>query len=185
MTQEEIMQTWETAARRFYSPTPSEMIAMYRNNKNTALKKLISKYKWFSIFGLIMAIVSTQWFIILKNCEVADTGLALLLTIVFIVYFGVCSIMDYWLYKGVSAINCYTMSVSEVADKALYYRKRHNQFVAILIPCAFVVLGVLAYVLRADESAIIGMVCGFIVGAILGIRQYIEFMAQYKRISKE
>ncbi len=183
MTPDEIKQTWNEAARRFYTPTPEELVKMYQSGKTTALENLVRKYRRFSIFGLVMMIISLQF--LFNHSLILDSSMRPVITLAFMFYFGLCSSIDYWLSKGVSSINCYTMPVSEVAAKALYYRKIHHRSMMILIPLAIAVLGVMGYAMRSEEWLIIGMVCGVIVGAILGVRQYLEFMNLYRRLTAD
>lgn len=183
MTPDEIKQTWNEAARRFYNPTPDELVKMYQSGKTTALENLAKKYRRFSILGLVMVILSLQF--TFNHSLILDGSMRLAITIAFMFYFGVGSSIDYWLSKGVASINCYTMPVSEVAAKALYYKKIHHRSMMILIPMAIAVLGLMGYAMRSEEWLIIGMVCGVLVGAIVGVRQYLEFMGLYRQLTSD
>lgn len=90
--------------------------------------------------------------------------------------------MDRWLYLGIRQIDVLTMTVSEVVEKALYYRKWHIRFIFILLPLALGCLGLLAYVVD-DFYMRLGMVAGFLVGVALGIRQLLNFLADYRAIT--
>lgn len=183
MTPDEIKQTWNEAARRFYNPTPEEFMKMYQSGKTTALENLSKKYRRFSILGLAMVILSIQFLI--NKSLILDESMRYIVTIAFMLYFALASSIDYWLAKGVAAINCYTMPVSEVAAKALYYRKIHHLSMIILIPFAISLLGIFGYAMRSEEWFISGIVCGFIIGAIIGVRQYLEFMSFYRQLTSE
>ncbi|MDE5807887.1 MAG: hypothetical protein K2H76_07190 [Muribaculaceae bacterium] len=183
MTPEEIKKTWAEASRKMYKPTPEEFENMYREKKETALERLATKYRRFSTMGFVMAIVSVFW--MFSPTHLADTSLKFVMSIVLMLYFATCSSIDWWLYRGVSSINCFDMSVSEVVSKALYYRKKHLQSIMFLIPFAVVVFGVMIYSFNADRFIIYGMAAGLILGLALGYRQFREFMDEYKVISKE
>ncbi len=77
-----------------------------------------------------------------------------------------------------------TMSVSEVVEKALYYRKWHIRFIFILLPMALGCLGLMAYVID-DLYVRLGMLAGFIVGVAVGIRQLLNFLADYRAVTSE
>ncbi|MDE6279078.1 MAG: hypothetical protein K2M05_03815 [Paramuribaculum sp.] len=183
MTPDEIKQTWNDAARRFYNPTPEELMKMYQSGKTTALDNLAQKYRRFSILGFVMALLSIQFLI--NKALILDDSMRYIVTIAFMLYFALASSIDHWLSKGVASINCYTMPVSEVAAKALYYKKIHHRSMIILIPFALALIGLLGYALRSEEWFILGIACGFLVGAIIGVRQYIEFMSLYRRLTSD
>lgn len=177
MTQEEIKKTWQEAATRFYMPTPDEFETMYRRKKETALERLANKYKRFSRLGLMMVIMSC--FYMLPN-TVFPERIRIFIAVFFALYFAVCSVMDYWLYKGVSSIDCFTMTVKEVAEKAMYYKRKHLQFIMILLPLAMIYIGLLVYASDGNIYFIAGIIFGAILGGAIGYRQYLDFMAQYK-----
>lgn len=180
MTQEQIRETWQEAASRFYAPTPDEFEAMYRRNKETALEQLARKYKRFSRLGLIMGIMCCCY--MLPNMAFPE-HLRIWITLSFCTYFLIASAMDYWLYKGVSAIDCFTMTVSDVAEKAMYYKRKHLQFIAMLLPMAFAVIGLIIYAGGGNKYLIAGVLFGALVGGCIGYRQYLDFMGEYKKLA--
>ncbi len=179
MTQEEIRDTWREAATRFSAPDPDDFEGMYRRKKETALERLAGKYKRFSRLGLIMGIACCCY---MTPNMVFPEHLKIWIAISFSAYFLICSAMDYWLYKGVSSIDCYTMTVSEVAERAMYYKRRHLQFIAMLIPLAIAIIGFIIYAAGGNKYLIAGVMCGALVGGCLGYRQYLEFMGEYKKL---
>ncbi|MDE6078041.1 MAG: hypothetical protein K2G29_09940 [Muribaculaceae bacterium] len=179
MTQEEIKETWNEAARRLYRPTQDEFEVRYRRNKETALERLALKYKRFSRFALVMMVMCSLYLI--PN-QLFPSGLRIWVALGFALYLGTCSCMDYWLYKGVSSIDCYTMTVSEVVSKAMYYRRKHLQFIAILLPWIFCMIWMLIYATGFDRYFMYGILTGAFVGGAIGYRKYLEFMAEYKKI---
>ncbi|MDE7159810.1 MAG: hypothetical protein K2O24_03055 [Muribaculaceae bacterium] len=182
MTPDEIKKTWAEASRRFYAPTPEEFETMYRERKETALEQLAQRYRRFSRLGLVMAVVSVFW--MFSHISFAESYMKYVTSIVFILYFATCSIIDNWLYNGVKSIDCFTMSVSEVIDKALYYRRKHLQSMILLIPFAVVAMGTLAFSFVSEPYMIYGMIAGLIIGLAIGLQQFRSFMAEYRTISK-
>ena len=76
------------------------------------------------------------------------------------------------------------MSVSEVAYNAMFYRKRHLQFMAVLIPMAVALLGFTGYVFSSEIYFPYGMIVGAVCGLIIGIIQFRKFMAEYRKLSE-
>lgn len=183
MTQEEIKKTWDEAARKIYRPNPEEFETMYKTKKVTALDALARRYRRFSRFGFLMIPVSLLW--MFGHFPFENPDMRYVCGVVMMVYFGICGFLDRWLCEGILSIDCYTMTVSEVIQKALYYRKRHLQMIMFLLPFAFLTLGLLAYSLRTDVYILYGMAGGFVVGIILGSIQLHKFMKEYEVISRD
>lgn len=157
----------------------NELREMILNGKRkTSLEQLASRYKRFSIIGIIMAIVSVFFYMQVFNEEVR-----IITKILMTVYFSTCFVMDYWLYRGVSSIDCQTMSVSEVSSMALYYKKKHLQFMMVLIPFAIVVLGFMFYSFIDDEFILYAAICGAILGLAIGLKEFFQFMNDYKTLA--
>jgi len=148
-------------------------------NKKTALDRLRDKYGVFRAIALLMTFPS---FMIFSRGVFVDNTLNLYLGVAYAVYFLTCFFMDQWLWIGVGTIDPLRMGVSQVAEKAAHYKKRHLQFVTILIPMAIVLLGFTGYVFSADKYFLIGMATGAVVGAIIGTSQFRRFMAEYRKL---
>ncbi len=172
----EIRRTWEEIGTRLENRGSNDYNL---NRRETALERLKRKYLNFSRLALAFIIV---WPCSLHGLHDVVEGWALTLSIVFCIYFGVASAMDYWLYKGISSIDCYTMTVKEVVDKAYYYRKMHLRFIATLLPMALICVGMLGWAMRGEPFLIGGMLTGGILGLVLGYRHYLDFMSEYRRI---
>ncbi len=91
--------------------------------------------------------------------------------------------MDWWLYYGIGSIDCVRMSVREVSEKAMFYRKRHLQFVMILIPFALILFGWLAYVNSGDIYLLAGMAAGAFFGLAIGLYHLSQFLRDYKTLN--
>lgn len=75
-----------------------------------------------------------------------------------------------------------SMAVGEVSRLATFYRKRHLQFMIILIPIAIALLGSFIYVMVDNIYFIYGVICGAVIGLAIGIFQFMEFMADYRDV---
>lgn len=182
MTQEEIRDTWKEGTRNIRRPDEREIELLLIQRKETALERLKHKYRNFSILGLVMAIISINW-IFTGSRIFENNNAALLIGITFCCYFGVCSVIDYFLLRGISAINCITMPVNEVAEKSLRYRKIHLRSLMFLLPFAFICIGVMAFAFRDDKYTVYGIIFGAVLGIIIGSFQLREFMVQYRRLT--
>lgn len=151
---------------------------MIDDGKKTALQNLARRYQIFSNISLAMIFCSVG----MTNIPILETNNHVWLTIAFALYFLTASVMDRWLYRGITSIDCATMNVNAVVGKALFYRKRHFQFMAVLLPMALSLVGILAWILTYDVYMLLSIAGGFIIGLAIGFRQLIEFMSDYRRI---
>lgn len=179
--EEEIKKNWRDA--RFRADTPEYMQAAIDSRRMTALQRLAARYNRFSNLALI-CILWCPFFALSHIIDVSDQRLRIALAIYAGVYFLTCSAMDRWLCHGIRRIDCATMPVSEVLRLSLFYRKRHLQFMIILIPMAVVFVGGMAWLGGADEPYFIaGIITGALFGLALGIRQFLLFMSDYRDIA--
>lgn len=156
------------------------LLTEFRNgNPLTSLERLRNRYRRFAILGFTMLPLSFVF--MLKSIFPIDGGIWI--TLSFIVYFLTCGFMDTWLYRGLDTIDCLHMSVSEVIEKARYYRKKHLQFVVILIPMAIALLCGLAYFTGWEEHILLGMLIGGSIGFAIGLQQLFAFLRDYKNIA--
>lgn len=150
--------------------------------RKTALDNLTRRYLWFS--NLELAFLLIVPFNLMNLALFPDLKYRMLMVIWFGSFFIIAFVMDRWLYHGIKRIDVFTMSVSEVVAKALYFRKWHIRFIFILIPLALGCLGLLAYI--TDELAFrLGMIAGFLLGVAIGVRQLMAFLADYRSITSE
>lgn len=183
MTTEEIKQAWEkTVVMLEQSEARNlELSNIIKDRKKkTALQNLASRYLRFCIFGICAAVIFGFAFSN-PHFEV-ESSHRLPLVAFMTAFFILASVMDFWLYKGVSGIDCATMSVSEVLSKALFYRKRHLQFVAFLLPLAFGLVGYEFVIFSDNDAFVAGGIVGGIIGLGIGIIQLMKFMSDYKSI---
>lgn len=150
------------------------------DKKRTTLDKLRERYMTFWIISLVMVFAG---FLIFSRGIFVVSGLNLWLGVAYSVYFLTASGMDFWLWNGLGSIDPLRMSISEIADKSMFYRKRHLQFMAILIPMAIALVGFTGYVYSSEIYFLNGMIFGCIIGLIIGIIQFRRFMAEYRKLS--
>lgn len=176
---EDLKKCWCEARFR---PTPDEQPD---NRRKTALAKLASHYKNFSSIAMILALCMPVWMWgMMRNDPSIDLWLGLGIVTFGMLYCLTASIMDLWLSKGISRIDVATMPVAEVFRLAFYYRKKHFQFMAVLIPMAVIFIGALAWLLSGDIWVIYGMIAGGLVGLALGTREFRRFMSEYRDITE-
>ncbi len=150
------------------------------DRRHTALQRLALHYKRFSNLALVFIGLFPLTFVNLmhRDYEMPVTP-AIILMVLSAAYFLTCSLMDRWLYRGILSIDLAEMPVAEVCRRALYYRKKHLQFIAILIPFAVIFLGGMAWLLSYEVYFLWGMGIGAVLGLILGLHQFRLFMKEY------
>lgn len=148
--------------------------------KKTALDRLRDKYLAFWIISSLMAVGG---FLLFSRTLVVDSGLGLWLGVAYAFYFLTVASMDFYLWRGIGSIDTLMMDVADISRKSMFYRRRHLQFMAILIPMAIALLGFTGYVYFSEIYFFNGMIVGIIAGAIIGTIQFRRFMAEYRRLS--
>lgn len=156
-----------------------------RNKKQTALESLIERYKRFSRLGLILAFVTPMnlFFILIRQTNIGVIA-TVLFTIFGILFFLLASFMDRWLALGISQIDLSEMSVSDVCRMAFYYRKKHFQCIAILLPLAIIYIGLMAWAFSSQEYTLYGIAIGAVVGLLIGSLQLRKFLDEYRGITE-
>lgn len=148
--------------------------------KKTALERLRHKYLTFWIISLLMTFGG---FLIFSNGIFVTTNLNQWLAVAYATYFFTAFCMDFWLWKGLGTIDPLQMSVSEIAQKSILYRKRHLQFMTILIPLAIALVSFMGYAFSSEKYFLNGMIVGCIIGIIIGTIQFRRFMAEYRNLT--
>lgn len=151
------------------------------NDKKTALDRLRNSYKRFFIAAAIFTFTS---FLIFYRFSKIDGQDVIYIGIAYSAYFFTVFLMDFWMWKGIGTINPLTMSVSEVTRKSLFYRKRHLQFVAVLLPIAISIMCVTGYIFSYEKYFLVGIIAGAIVGFALGVTQLLRFLDDYRTLIK-
>lgn len=179
MTTQDMKSAWRETATSLQTENDRLLTEFRNGNPLTSLERLRNRYRRFAILGFTMLPLSFVF--MLKNIFPIEGGIWI--TLSFIVYFLTCGFMDTWLYRGLDTIDCLHMSVSEVIEKARYYRKKHLQFIVILIPMAIALLCGLAYFTGWEEHILLGMIVGGSIGFAIGLQQLFAFLRDYKNIA--
>lgn len=176
--EEEIKRNWNCT--RFRPPCDQLISDVMNDRRQTALQNLARRYQRFSNIALVMIF----WSLLIFYTEVYPEPTRLYTSIALGSYFLIVSIMDYWLYRGVRSINLVEMDMRSVMVKAAFYRKRHLQFVAILLPLAIGLVIFIFWQFTGQQYMIAGIAFGLIIGLAIGSRQLMKFMADYRAIMR-
>lgn len=140
----------------------------------SAQQSLVKKYRMFSIIGPVMAtvilVLYREW-------------LPLTLRIAIAAYFITAGLMDMYLCRGIGSIDYNSLGVAEVASRALLYRKRHHQFMAILITMCVPLLYLLIMEFSENVYAFWGCIAGAITGLAAGVIIYRKIMSDYRELT--
>lgn len=183
MTTEEMRRAWEETSRRLETLERNygAMRAGINDGKRqTALDSLASRYRRFSILGLIMVMVSPFY----AFNHIFSGKLQIWIPVAMALYFGIASVMDWWLYKKVKSIDVATMPSERVVALAALYRRRHFQFMAILIPMMLVIVALFLLGSWDNIYMVYGIIFGLVIGLVLGIRQLINFLDDYRMLKE-
>lgn len=182
---EEMRRAWRELTQRvsqLEKTVYNEQVAKAVNpNAVTALGNLAKKYRRFSLIGIIMFFVSIGY----GYLDFFPEHMRLLVSVSMMIYFLTVALMDNWLYRRVSDIDVMRMNVSEVSREAMFCRKRHLQFVAILIPMAIAVVIALFMALQGNPYAIWGGIAGLVIGLASGSMVLRSMMAEYKKLNAD
>ena len=157
--------------------------SIINGKRRTALDNLAERYRRFSVIALTLILLSFTW-IFNPNMFPDNPRLRIAVGVSFAVYALIGSVMDRWLYLGIRSIDVVAMPVSEVIRKALFYRKRHLQFIAVLLPIVLTIIAVMAW--SMDNLYFrLGILFGLIAGIAIGLHHLFAFLADYRTIISE
>lgn len=175
--EEKLKQNWRDT--RFSSnENPERMKEIMDGRRRTALERLAARYRRFSIIGFLMPVACAFYPSHLFG------GMTPWLSVALVAYFLLCGVMDDWFCRGIQSIDVATMPIAEVAAKALYYKKKHLQAVALLMPIAMCLIGFFVYAGTGDPWFLAGVIVGALVGLAIGLMQLNRFMADYRNFSE-
>lgn len=147
--------------------------------RKTTLQRLASRYRRMAFLSLVCLSWIMPLYFRLSE-ENPDTPL--FYPLVMVAFFLIAAGMDYWLCRGIQSIDCATMSVETVLKKVYFYRKRHIQFIFILMPIALLIVYLMLAMFNFEKYALLGAACGFMVGLALGLKILFDFMRDYKQV---
>ena len=171
---------WRDLRFRNTSEDNNEMNDITGGRRRSSLQSLAQRYNWFSNMALFMTI----WPVIMWLNPSVSIPHEKVILIVLCIYFATCSIMDRWLYCGIKSIDCATMPVVEVARLTRLYRRRHLQFIGLLIPIVIGVIGTLIYYSN-NIYLTVGVIMGTIIGIAIGSRQLMAFLEDYRQVLQD
>lgn len=185
MTPEDMKKAWRNSAGKIRLSGCGDVDRMSDLSvfgKQTSLQRLSRNYIRFSRVSLFMCFFS----LVFIHFDIFPPEVRVLLTFLLCIYFATASVMDYWLYIKTSSIDVFTMRVGEVAAIARRCRRRHHQFMLVLLPFAMVIFGMFIYFpFKEGDSVWVGAVVGGAFGGAIGLRKYLQMMRDYRRLSEE
>lgn len=158
---------------------PEQLQSIMEGRRRTALEDLARRYRVFSILCFMMAAISIGWGFSPLFGEMSH-----IVSLALVAFFLLCGSIDDWFCRGIQSIDVATMSVAEVASKALCYKKRHLQAIAVLAPLAICIVGLMAYALSGDKTLWYGMIAGGMLGLTIGLLQLRRFIDDYRKLSE-
>lgn len=148
--------------------------------RRTSLERLARRYRMFSLVAFMAAGGPTMCMWLGSTHGGMEVPGWLILC--FEAYFLICSVMDYWLYRGIRSIDCTSTTVEEVLHRSMFYRKRHLQFILVILPLAIGLLMTFGLYMKADMYMVYGMVAGALFGGAIGVRKFLDFMRDYRDV---
>lgn len=164
------------------SPAPS----MPDPDRRTALENLARRYRRFSILGAVSAPLSLMWLRMPSDFAFYFNGYNMnpWITVFLILYFTVCSLIDYRFYIMISGIDPVSMPVAEVLRKTIRCRKLHLYSIMYVAPVALFFISGIIYLGHGDSYFVAGVLCGAILGLAIGLRQLMLFLNDYRDICR-
>ncbi len=152
------------------------------NKKKTALDELLLRYMKGRDFSVVGAIVFAIIFFFVPSL---NNQYRIPLAISFVILMLANAYVLNWFQKGIGKIKPLTMSISEVASMAKYYRKCHLKYYMIAFPISLIWLGYFIYAvnqfdLRGNE----GLVIGAIIGSLFTIYSIWKDLRDYRDLTK-
>lgn len=177
---DELQRAWKEGFRAGSERDYNNLFNMDNSGKrSTALENLAARYKRFAIVGTAMILVSTCYL----NGHIFPEPYNVILSFSMMVYFAIAAMMDWWLYRGIKSIDIYRDSVAEVSHKARFYRRRHLQFMMILVPIMIALLTIMIISTLPNRYMTAGIISGSLVGLILGLMALFRFLDEYRSLT--
>jgi len=182
MTPEEMKSAWNYTRLASSRSDDMQDLRSYENfcRRQTSLDHLRKNYKQFVSLALGMLAFDLLFIWI----DLIPNNWRLPMIVILDLYFGTCAVMDYWLYTKTGEIDVFRMTVREISVLAHKCRRRHHQFMLILVPFAIAIVYLLCVVF-SNDSFQWGAVVGGIIGGTIGLMKYIRMMRDYRSISAE
>lgn len=183
MDTEEMKKVWDQADFRLSAleAETSRLAQMALKRRYTVFDNLRNRYRRFALISLLMVGVMSLY----SLGKVWPGEYGVWISLAMSVFFIIASVLDYSLYRCLGRIDIETMPVSEVNAIVKSCRRRHLQYMAILIPMVAVLFGFILWQAIDDEYMLISYIVGAVVGLAIGIIQYNRFMDDYRYLYRE
>lgn len=184
MTTEEMREAWNETSRRLdqlekeYFGMRNEVI---HSRKRTALQNLAQRYKRFSLLSIVFIFIAPFY----GFNHLFEGWLSICIPISMVIFFGIASVMDWWLYKRVSGIDVTIMTNEKVVRESRLCRRRHFQFMAILFPLALGMVSLFVIGFKNEVWGIFSCAIGLVIGLAIGLRQLINFLNDYRMLRED
>ena len=147
----------------------------YKSNR----EKLVAKYKKFIFLESLFMIFIIS--LLLRN-PMANEKI-LLPAIIYVVCFALFEIfVDFYLMIRLKRMDIYTSTVKEISNYSTRCWKIHKIAIFIGLPIALGGVILIGIALNANSFMIAGMICGGIVGLLIGLKQLREFISCYREL---
>lgn len=179
---DELKRAWKEGFRATSSHDYDEL--MHSGNsgrRRTSLENLADRYRRFALLGTAMILVSTCYL----NGHIFPEPYNVILSFGMMIYFTIAATMDWWLYRGIKSIDIYREPVAEVSRRARFYRRRHLQFMAILLPMMIALVTLLIISTISNRYMTYGVISGCLFGLVIGIMALTRFMEEYRTLTSE
>lgn len=147
------------------------------NNYKSARERLILRYRRFIILEIFFIIPTS--ILILTSTEVVEKYRIPTL-IYWITFFIIAASEDFFLMCRLEQMDMNRQTVSQIASIAAKNWKFQKLGIMIGLPMAIGAIILFALAMNANIFMILGMVTGGCIGAMIGIRQLLKFMKDYK-----
>ena len=160
--------------------TNKKLAQEVRNNRyKTSVENLINRYRRFLILELLMGIFFP---LMLINNPLVVEKFRYITAVYWTCFFIIELVIDYILMTRLQNIDIYNSTVSHIARITAQNWKFHKLAIIFGLPLAIGAIILFALAMDANIFIIYGMIVGFIVGAVIGIRQLLNFKRDYKNL---
>ncbi len=181
MDLEQMRKAWVEMGKALGMETPQGDPDEMKKQK-TALDELLLRYMKGRDFSVVGAIVFAVIFFFVPSL---NNQYRIPLAISFAILMLANAYVLNWFQKGIGKINPLTMSISEVASLAKYYRKCHLKYYMITFPISLIWLVYFIYAVQGpDFKGQEGLVIGAIIGSLFTIYSIWKDLKDYRNLTK-
>ena len=167
----EIKEQWNTLKIKM---TPAELI-----KRTTSLEQLMRNYRRFAGLAILCIPCGFSFYQLIQRGEILTSPAVMIL---FIAAMALSAGVDLYLYNRLKEIDLLSMPVTEVADRARNCRRIHLLSQLVLLPMvrAFIIM-----VAVSSTTVFLrwGLLCGALVGMIIGFGKWLEIMRSYRALT--